>query len=433
MEINKHSYEAYFLDYHEGNLTPQQVADLLLFVEQHPELKVEFESFENLTLEDYSDYTFENKEGLKKDLFIDITNQEEYFIRSVEGTLNKTEQHLLSKYLKQHPQFLVESDLFQKTKLTADTSIVFEGKEDLKQIALTNDNLLISAVEGLLSKEENILLKQQLSVDPEMRQEFSLYQQTKLSVDTSVVFENKEELKHKNRKAIPMFYYVSGIAAAILLLFGLFTLFNNGNTEKQNLAVEVPAVLKKSNPEVKSPGLIVNPSENNLKTLNNSNSLAVQKVHIKNKVGISKTIDSLNGIGINESNNNIALNTSDSKQEVPKEQAISKKAEPLDNTTQNTIAKTENMNRAASKEFLSLGQMAATKIKEKTLDDDVLAVEKKSGRLRKLTGWDVAQIVAKGVSKVTGKKVEAKPTYNDEGEVTAFALGAGAFQISRGK
>ena len=60
MTINKHNYEAYFLDYHEGNLTPQEVADLLLFVEQHPELKDEFESFENVTLEDYSTPSFEN-------------------------------------------------------------------------------------------------------------------------------------------------------------------------------------------------------------------------------------------------------------------------------------------------------------------------------------------------------------------------------------
>jgi exosome complex RNA-binding protein Rrp4 len=107
--------------------------------------------------------------------------------------------------------------------------------------------------------------------------------------------------------------------------------------------------------------------------------------------------------------------------------------EPLNSVTSNSIAKADNTNKKQSKEFLSLGQLAAAKIKEKTMDDDEVAMEKKSGRLKKLTGWDIAQIVAKGVSKVTGKKVEAKPTYNDEGEVTAFALGAGGFQISRGK
>ena len=96
MTIKKHNYEAYFLDYHEGNLTPQEVADLLLFVEQHPELKDEFESFENVTLEDYSTPSFENKDILKKE--INKENIEEYFIKDVEGVITSTEKILLHNY-----------------------------------------------------------------------------------------------------------------------------------------------------------------------------------------------------------------------------------------------------------------------------------------------------------------------------------------------
>ena len=61
MNINKNNYEAFFLDYHEGNLSPQQVADLLLFIEQHPELEEEFESFENFSIADNNTFNFENK------------------------------------------------------------------------------------------------------------------------------------------------------------------------------------------------------------------------------------------------------------------------------------------------------------------------------------------------------------------------------------
>ena len=103
MSINKTNYEAFFLDYHEGNLSPQQVADLLLFVEQHPELKEEFESFENFVLEDLSSIEFENKSNLKKQ--ITLENKEEYFIRSVENTLNVTEKDLLNNFIKQHPHY----------------------------------------------------------------------------------------------------------------------------------------------------------------------------------------------------------------------------------------------------------------------------------------------------------------------------------------
>ena len=50
MKINLHNYEAVFLDYYEGNLSAEDVSELLLFLENHPELKEDFESFENIVL-----------------------------------------------------------------------------------------------------------------------------------------------------------------------------------------------------------------------------------------------------------------------------------------------------------------------------------------------------------------------------------------------
>ena len=91
--------------------------------------------------------------------------------------------------------------------------------------------------------------------------------------------------------------------------------------------------------------------------------------------------------------------------------------------------KTEN---TKSLEYLSLRQLAAEKIKEKTLDDNTLAMQKKSGRLKKFSAWDMAQIITKGISKITGRNIEVKPTYNDEGAVTAYALGDG-LEVSRGR
>jgi hypothetical protein len=430
MKINKHNYEAFFLDYHEGNLTPQQVADLLLFVEQNPQLKEEFESFENIMLEDYSSYNFSNKQELKKE--ISLQNQEEYFIRSVEGTLNKTEEQLLNNYLKQHPQFLPEFGLFQKTKLVADSTIVFEGKENLKRIPETADNLLISAVEGLLSKEESTLLKQQLIVDSLMNQEFKLYQQTKLQADPAVVYKNKEELKRKNRKTIPLFYYISGVAAAVLLLFGLFTFFNNGKAPEPGLAVETTPVLKNNSGSSSQDIPAISPEKNPVDP-GLVNSLAVKNE--KNKRGsnnVNPVIPEKNIPVITEQQEHIVFNTPVEIKEAPEKQIVQEKTMSADVYKSDAVAKTEDV-KAPSKEFLSLGQMAAAKIKEKTLDPETLEIEKKNGRLKKINAWDIAQIVAKGVSKVTGKKVEAKPQYNEEGEVTAYALGAGGFQISRAR
>ncbi len=66
MDINRNNYEAYFLDYRENNLTPGQVAELLVFLEQNPDLKEEFESFESFSLFLIKTSGSNDKENLKK-------------------------------------------------------------------------------------------------------------------------------------------------------------------------------------------------------------------------------------------------------------------------------------------------------------------------------------------------------------------------------
>ncbi|MCW3083567.1 MAG: hypothetical protein JWP12_933 [Bacteroidetes bacterium] len=434
MKINRNNYEAFFLDYHEGNLAPQQVAELLLFVEQHPELKEEFESFENFSLEDLSNISFGDTSGLKKQ--ITVENKDEYFIRAIENNLNPTEQQLVDQFLKQHPQYKVDFELFQKTKLTADRSVVFADKDILKDIAITTDYLLIASVEGLLTKQESSMLNHQLAVDAEMQQNYALYQQTKVTADQTIVFENKEELKRKERKVIPLFYYVAA-AAAIILLFGLSVLFNNTNNNTPAVAVK-PA----NEPKIKM--------ENN----------AVSPVNTKEKDALAATTNitpaktAAAGKQKNTAPNNsmaVAVNKKEKTIVAPvetpapiiaqsKEEKQSPAVDPENKT--NTTAPVTNEQPAIAQvrpqvkpnndgPFLSLGEIAATKIKQKTMDEDALKNEKKFGKLNKFSGWDALQVVAKGVSKLTGKKVEVKPTYNDEGEVTAYAFNAGKIGFSK--
>ena len=453
MSINKNNYEAFFLDYHEGNLSPQQVADLLLFVEQHPELKEEFESFENVTLDDLSNVSFENKSSLKKE--ITLENKEEYFIRSVENTLTPAEKSLLESFVKQHPQFLPELELFQKTKVFADASVIFENKEALKKDltpALSTssvlrtpspkekettpdlqkwDELLIASIEGTLTKQESVFLDQQLSVDAEMKNNYSLFKQTKLIADTTIVYEKKEELKRKERKTIPLFYYVAA-AASIALLIGLFFIFNGNKNNEENFADKtnetksVPVENNNSNAVVENNQVI----ENNVITPNQ-----VASIVKNNSIKIVRKDSSKNTpVIVNEQPViNIAENKKENKIEVaPENNSIvkieesPKKEQPTNSVTLSVVEGQQ------PSEFLSLKEVVAQKLKEKTLDDESLAVQKKNGRSKRFTGWDLAQIVTKGISKVTGRDVEVKPTYNDAGDVTAYALGGG-FQVMRGK
>lgn len=437
MNINKNNYEAFFLDYHEGNLSPQQVADLLLFIEQNPELREEFESFENVTLDDLSNVSFEGKDSLKKEITLD--NREEYFIRNVEGTLTSAEKNLLDTFIKQHPQFLPELELFKKTKVFADASVIFENKEALKKTVVTTDDLLIASVEGLLTKQESIFLNQQLSVDAEMQNNYSLYKQTKLVADASIIYENKEELKRKERKIIPFFYYVAA-AASIALLIGLFFMYNNTNNNEQNFAD-------------KTSGTKVTPIENNNSTTVVKNNLPVENITItpnqvasvvkNNKVKIVRKENSNEApVIVNEQPVlPIAVNIPENKKEIEQEKMLlanneqinkaNNITEPINNDPiASIIGKSQSI--AASTGYLSLRELATEKIKEKTLDKETLEIQKKNGRLKRFSGWDLAQIVTRGISKVTGRDMEVKPTYSDDGDVTAYALGGG-LQVTRGK
>jgi mRNA-degrading endonuclease YafQ of YafQ-DinJ toxin-antitoxin module len=437
MTINKHNYEAYFLDYHEGNLTPQEVADLLLFVEQHPELKDEFESFENVTLEDYSTPSFENKDILKKE--INQENVEEYFIKDVEGVITSVEKTLLHNYIKQHPQLSADLELYRNTKLSADSSLVFGNKKQLKEIPFVlasknlsdMDELMIASIEGVLSGQEQLLLRAQLQTDASLSSEFSLYKKAILLADTTIVYNDKDELKRTSKKAIPFYYYVSA-AAAILLLFGLFSVFNKDSVEPKfatNNTAEMPPVAN-NNSVVVSDDIGPN-QEKDAVAEKNSN-----RVVLKRNTMPKKQNDSQNESVIipsqleNLPKNAIANNTTvlpEMEQKNNQKQSVDNNL-ALKNTT--TLALTES---AKPDDYMSLKEMAVAKIKEKTMDETVLDSQKKSGRMKKMSGWDLAQIVAKGISKITGKDINVEPTYNDAGDVTAYALNAGKLGFSRGR
>jgi hypothetical protein len=433
MNINKHNYEAFFLDYHEGNLSPQQVAELLLFVEQHPGLKEEFENFENITLEDISSFSFEDKASLKKEIV--VSNKDEFFIRSVENDLSAVEEKLLVSFLQHNPQYLPELELYKKTKLKADT-IVFPGKENLKEIPAAADNLLIASVEGILSPAELSLLEKQASADAELKKDLKLFRHTRLKPELNIVYENKEELKRKEKRIIPFYYYVAA-AAAVLLLFGLFSIFNGSTntkpemaaehpkTEKQNSKIEIPVPVVQQ--PVQAPSLAANTGLNTAVPQNKKEKALPEKTSPLSPVNIPV----LNKEEKPETN--LAAQLPESKKENDPETAVKNEASVSNQPATNNAVAQLKKEEVSSGDYMTLAQVATTKIKEKTLDPEMLAAEKKTGRFKKVSGWDVLAVVAKGLSKVTGKKVEVKPTYNDEGDVTAYAFNAGKIGFSRGR
>ncbi|NVN95276.1 MAG: hypothetical protein HXX18_08345 [Bacteroidetes bacterium] len=143
MNISKDNYEIYILDYYEGKLNESQSQELLAFVDAHPDVKAEFDAFENISLTEDTSIRFEFKECLKKEAIsssrmINVSNYQEFFIADSEGDLSILQKNQLEKFRLLHPNLNNEYHLFQLTKLSADKTIVFENKHQLKKFSIFN-------------------------------------------------------------------------------------------------------------------------------------------------------------------------------------------------------------------------------------------------------------------------------------------------------
>ena len=129
MRYNRHNYESAFVDYSEGKLSAEEVAELLIFIEANADLKAEFEMFSEAPVVVESEAIFENKNSLKR---IDINRFNDLCIGEVEQTNNLAEKDELNEFLKIKPELNRDTKLFSLTKLPQE-KIIFEEKDSLKR------------------------------------------------------------------------------------------------------------------------------------------------------------------------------------------------------------------------------------------------------------------------------------------------------------
>lgn len=134
-KIDLNNYEAYFLDYMEGSLGDEKKQDLFVFLELYPQLKSEFELDFGAAALFPEAIIFENKAALKIDesnLIITPNTLADLIVASVEKQLSPTHQTQLSTYIAQHEVEALYAS-YKNATLTADLSIVYQEKEQLKQ------------------------------------------------------------------------------------------------------------------------------------------------------------------------------------------------------------------------------------------------------------------------------------------------------------
>jgi len=248
MKINRDNYEAYFLDYFEGQLSPEMVQEVLLFVELNPDLKNIFTDFEAVTLTGEDDIVFENKAGLKKNQVfatsqINDSNYEEFLIGETEGLLDTNQLSALDEFISINPQFENDRRLFSLAHLTTDSEVVFEAKESLKQKAIpvgaitadTYETFFARELEGDLNADEKLQLTGFMEYNPQLEQERRLYKHTILAPDTEIVFGNKNLLRQSVTPVRRIVYYALSAAASLALIMSVYFLLDR-NDIPQNIA-----------------------------------------------------------------------------------------------------------------------------------------------------------------------------------------------------
>ena len=134
MDINRLNYEATLIDFMEGNLSKAEVSELFLFLDANPDIKAEFDMFQN-DIPSIASTTidFPSKEKLiKRQVGNDFLDEFSWLcIAKLEGDATPTELVQLQNLIKNNPSLNEEYLLFEKLRLQPAETVIFDQKSQL--------------------------------------------------------------------------------------------------------------------------------------------------------------------------------------------------------------------------------------------------------------------------------------------------------------
>ncbi len=190
--IHIDNYEAWLLDLAEGNLSAQEEQILRDFAVAHPELEIDFNDLELFYLDERPSPAFDFKTALKQ---TPISADEADFIL-FEGLEDTNRLAAVEQLLFENPIFTIDYKAFAKTKLVADGAIKFEAKIALKRDITVDIEKETAIIEALELNADDTAVKALMAKNPGLEKTILAYQKTKLQADTSIIFEGKLALKH---------------------------------------------------------------------------------------------------------------------------------------------------------------------------------------------------------------------------------------------
>jgi len=164
-------------------------------------------------------------------------NYEPFFLDFLEGNLKVDQIDQFLDFLNQNPDLKEELQVFENINIPEE-EMVFSGKNQLYRNSgdqkTGNENRIIAYLEGDLISEDRILFEADLVANPELEKEYNLFGKTRLFPDKSVNFPEKHKIHRKTGTAI-LVNWMARIAALILLLWGINSIFQHENKPVQEM------------------------------------------------------------------------------------------------------------------------------------------------------------------------------------------------------
>lgn len=176
IKIDINNYEAFLLDYEEGNLNSTEIAALEMFISENPQLNISLEN--------------------------------EVLPFKVEPT---------------------DSASYNYKNLLKENNNNFINEADIEQIACF-------VADGFFSENELKIIEKKFENNFDFKNLVNVYCKTKINPNKSVIYKNKENLKRKNTVILPVWKTTMAVAASVLLLLGIY-LFLPNNIENETTLI----------------------------------------------------------------------------------------------------------------------------------------------------------------------------------------------------
>lgn len=132
MLINRHNYEDYFILYLDNELDAAGNKEVEDFLAANPDLQSELDGFRQVILAPDENLVFEEKDNLLiTGSAVNVYNYQELLLTCMDNELPLHQKEALEQYVMANPAAAAEREMLQRTRLYADESIVFPGKENL--------------------------------------------------------------------------------------------------------------------------------------------------------------------------------------------------------------------------------------------------------------------------------------------------------------